>query len=134
MHKTYLEIYKTTKIGSSSSFLNTISFSNYPILNKVNKIQAVQVCINYNSMITDIVPSFSGSLNKKTQELFHISLYNFINKRISTVTEFWISKAALYNGQFKTISVTTYPVASSLGIWKGVRVPFTLHVKLDPNV
>lgn len=84
-------------------------------------------------MITDIVPSFSGPLNTKTQKLFHISLYGFINKSISTVTEFWISKAALSNGHFKTFSVTTYPVASTLGIWKGVRVPFALHVKIDPN-
>lgn len=66
------------------------------------------------------------------QELFHISLYGFINKSISTVTEFW--KAALNYGQLKTFSVTTYPVASSLGIWKGVSVPFALHVKLDTNV
>lgn len=84
-------------------------------------------------MITDIVPSFSGSLNTQTRQLLHISLYGFINESISTVTEFWISKAALNNGHFKTFSVTTYPVASTLGIWKRVRVPFALHVTLDPK-
>lgn len=37
----------------------------------------------------------------------------------SCVTEFWILKAALNFGPFKTISVTTYTVASSLVFGRG---------------
>lgn len=41
----------------------------------------------------------------------------FVN--VCTVTEFWILRAALNFGPFKTISVTTYTVASFLSIWRG---------------
>lgn len=47
-----------------------------------------------------------------------------------TVTEFWILRAALNFGPFKTISVTTYTVASALVFGRGMRVAYALHINL----
>lgn len=49
---------------------------------------------------------------------------------VCAVTEFWILRAALNFGPLKTISVTTYTVASSLVFGRGIRVAYALHVNL----
>lgn len=46
------------------------------------------------------------------------------------VAEFWIPWAALNFGPLKTISVTTYTVASYLVFGKGIQVVYALHVNL----
>lgn len=54
----------------------------------------------------------------------------YVSVYVCAVTEFWILRAALNIGPFKTVSVTTYTVASSLVFGRGIRVAYALHVNL----
>lgn len=63
-------------------------------------------------------PSTAYNFSLLVYQYICVCLYVFVY--VCTVTEFWILTAALNFGPFKTISVTTYTVASSLlSIWKG---------------
>lgn len=60
----------------------------------------------------------------------YICVYMCVCVYVCAVTEFWILRAALNFGPLKTISVTTYTVASSLVFGRGIRVAYALHVNL----
>lgn len=64
------------------------------------------------------------------QYIFVCVCLHTVRVSVCTVTEFWILRAALHYGPFKTISVTTYTVVSSLVFGRGIQVVYALHVKL----